>query len=161
MKVAIISDLHDQLEYLEKCIQYCQANNIEAVLCCGDITKNESVERLQDFHVPVYSIRGNADLFDDEIVRDLEYIHYLGRTGEVILDNKKIGLCHEPFFITDLLPHGYDVIFYGHTHKPWLEKKEKTDIINPGTLGGISTPSTFAVWDTEKPLPELIRTNLQ
>lgn len=76
-----------------------------------------------------------------------------------MLDNKKIGLCHEPSFLKDLLPHNYYIIFYGHTHKPWVETKEQTHLVNPGTLGGFSYLSTFAVWDTDKPLPELIQTN--
>jgi predicted phosphodiesterase len=48
-----------------------------------------------------------------------------------------------------------DIIFYGHTHKPWIEIKNGIQIVNPGTLGGVFTPATFAVWDTDKREPEL------
>ena len=48
-----------------------------------------------------------------------------------------------------------DIIFHGHTHKPWAEEKEGVKIINPGTLGGVFTPATFAIWDTAKEEPEL------
>lgn len=159
MKLAIISDIHDNLQYLTSCITYCKKQKIEIVLCCGDITNNETVKKLGDFKIPVYTIRGNADIFDDKVISTVSLVHYLGRTGEVVLDNKKIGLCHEPFFFNDLLPNGYDVIFYGHTHKPWIETKEKTHIINPGALNGMPSSSTFAVWDTKKPLPELVKTS--
>lgn len=159
MKIAIISDIHDNYSYLDSCVSYCKKEQIEAILCCGDITNDETVKRLADFTIPVYAIRGNSDIFDEKIVSAVSNLHYLGRTGEVELDTKRIGLCHEPFFIDDLLPKQYDAIFYGHTHKPWIEQREKTHIINPGTLGGVFNLSTFAVWDTAKPLPELVRTN--
>ncbi len=160
MRVVIISDLHDNTMYLEKCVDYCKKTGVDIILCCGDITNNETVASLATFEKPVYFIRGNADNFTDTTMINKKNLHYLGRTGEVVIDNKKIGLCHEPFFITDMLPNHYTMIFYGHTHKPWIETKEATHVINPGTLGGVSNYSTFAFWDTTKPLPELIQTNL-
>lgn len=160
MKIAIISDIHDSYSYLDSCIVYCHKEKIEAVLCCGDITNNETVQRLIDFKKPVYIVRGNADIFDEKIISTIPVVKYLGRTGKIVIDDKKIGLCHEPFFINHLLPDNYDVIFYGHTHKPWIKTKGKTHIINPGALSGTPSSSTFAIWDTKKPLPELVRTNL-
>lgn len=160
MKIAIMSDLHDNEAYLEAFINYCQKEKVETILCCGDVTNDESLISLDKIGLPIYLIKGNSDIFDNAIFSSLKNITYLGRTGEVILDNKKVGLCHEPFFIEKMLPKNYDIIFYGHTHKPWLESKGRTQQVNPGTLGGIFTPSTFAIWDTKKPLPELVRTNL-
>lgn len=160
MKLVIISDLHDNHVYLSTCLTYCKKHLVEAILCCGDITNNETVKKFTEFNIPIYVIRGNADNFTDEYITKLPNLHYLGRTGDILLANKKIGLCHEPFFIDKLLPKNYDVIFYGHTHKPWLEIKGQTSVINPGTLGGLGSPSTFAVWEMGKPLPELIRSDL-
>ncbi len=159
MLVAIISDIHDNLIYLEKCVNYCLTHKVEKIICCGDITNNATVKKLNDFNKDVYLIRGNADNFTDSIFTNLPNLHYLGRTGEVIIDNKRIGLCHEPIFFEKMLKNKYVIIFYGHTHKPWVETKGHTHIINPGTLGGGSNASTFAIWDTNKPLPELIRTD--
>ncbi len=158
MLVAIISDIHDNLVYLVRCINYCQKINVAVILCCGDITDNETIKKLMDFKKDIYLIRGNADNFTDEVFLDLPRIHYLGRTGEVLIEKKKIGLCHEPLYIENMLTDNYDFIFYGHTHKPWIDTRGSTQVINPGTLGGGSNPSTFAIWDTSKPLPGLIRT---
>lgn len=158
MKIAIMSDLHDNEVYARAFSVYCQKNKIEAILCCGDVTNDDTLITLNSINIPIYLIRGNADNFDDSIFSALENISYLGRTGEVSLDNKKIGLCHEPYYIENLLPKNYYIIFYGHTHKPWIESKNKTHIMNPGTLGGFSSPSTFATWEMDKPLPELTKT---
>ena len=40
-----------------------------------------------------------------------------------------------------------DVLFYGHTHKPWQEESAGTWLVNPGTLGGVYYPATFALYD--------------
>lgn len=160
MKIAIMSDLHDNEVYAQIFCTYCQANKIEVILCCGDVTNDDTLILLNTINIPIYVIRGNADNFDDSIFSALENITYLGRTGEVSLDNKLIGLCHEPYFIENLLLKNYYIIFYGHTHKPWVESKNKTHVMNPGTLGGVGSVSTFAVWEMNKPLPELIKTQI-
>ncbi len=41
-----------------------------------------------------------------------------------------------------------DIIFYGHTHKPWIEEQNQIKIVNPGTLGGVFQKATFALYDT-------------
>ncbi len=159
MKLVIISDIHDNRLYLEKCRAYCLAHAIEAILCTGDICDEETLERLDDFNIPVYVIRGNGDFFEDSACDSLKHVTCLGRTGEVTLENKKIGLCHEPYYIKEILPNNYDILFFGHTHKPWIETRGSTLVINPGCLSGHPAPSTFAVWDTSQPEPELLLTD--
>ena len=90
MKLVIISDIHDNRLYLEKCRAYCLAHAIEAILCTGDICDEETLERLDDFNIPVYVIRGNGDFFEDSACDSLKHVTCLGRTGEVTLENKKI-----------------------------------------------------------------------
>ena len=107
----------------------------------------------------IKGICGNADVFEDRETVKLERIEYLGRTALVELAGKRIALCHEPHFFPKMLGQKPDIIFYGHTHKPWLEVRDGVQLVNPGTLGGSGTPSTFAVWDTDKPAPELLRTD--
>jgi predicted phosphodiesterase len=46
--------------------------------------------------------------------------------------------------------NGVMIVFYGHTHEPWIEERRGVKVINPGTLGGVFANATFAVWDTEK-----------
>ena len=40
MLIAIISDIHDNLVNLTKCLNWCNANKIKTIICCGDITNN-------------------------------------------------------------------------------------------------------------------------
>jgi predicted phosphodiesterase len=74
----------------------------------------------------------------------------------VNIEGKKVGVCHEPYLMDNFLDSDkLDYIFYGHTHKPWSEKRNSTFIFNPGTLGGVFQKATFAVWDTSSNKVEL------
>jgi putative phosphoesterase len=157
MKVAIISDIHDNLVNLKKCLEWCAENGVEAIVCCGDVTNGETLKFLSEhWRGPIHLVRGNMEIYDEAEVKLFGNFKYYGRTGGFDLEQKKVGLCHEPFLADELLAaDGYDIIFYGHTHKPWQSKKNGVMLINPGTLGGVFQRATFAVWDTESDKPEL------
>ncbi len=155
MKVAIIADLHDNEPYLAA---FLTTDYTDALLICGDIGHAETLEIIsKSFSGTIYFVFGNADLFEAKDIPD--NIINLGETGIIDLGGKKIGLCHEPYKIKKLLEEKPYVIFHGHTHTPWITQQDETWIINPGTLGGVRSASTFAVWDTDKPIPELVRTD--
>ena len=179
MKIAIISDVHDNLVNLNKCLAWGDKEKIKNLICCGDITNSETLETLSSkFKNKIYLVRGNLEIYDEEEVCPMKLlrtdrvgfhgvnqyknIKYLGRFGRFELDNKIIGVCHEPAFINKVLEAGEcDIIFYGHTHRPWIERslapyRELSSlIVNPGTLGGVFQKATFAVYDTDKKEPEL------
>ncbi len=149
MKLIILSDIHDNLMNLEKCLNWCKNENINQVICCGDITNSETLEILVGSFKLIYLVRGNLEIYEEEELKEFENINYLGLFGCFEVDGKKVGLCHEKTFIKNLLSKCHcDIIFYGHDHKPWIEKKNKVILANPGTLGGVFSKATFAVWDT-------------
>ena len=76
-------------------------------------------------------------------------IKYCGEIGQEKIAGLKIAFVHEPEKINKVIENGLDFIFYGHTHKPWLEKNGETFIANPGTLGGVYYQATFVVIDTK------------
>jgi predicted phosphodiesterase len=237
MRIAIISDIHDNLVNLEKCLAWCAENKIEKIICCGDITNSETLSILANYKSPlkitvaaehggtlipskkrggsvlrdgvcysqkievgcVFLVRGNMEIYKEEELAAYPNIINGGRTAVWNIGGKIIGACHEPFLIKEVfaitlplykgelegvkkasktikdpllppplnLPLGQgektfskgrrnpDIIFYGHTHKPWIEEKNNTKLVNPGTLGGVFSRATFAVYDTEKIEPEL------
>lgn len=153
MKVAVISDIHDNLANLAKCLDWCRQQSISRLICCGDVTNVETIDFLsKNFKGKIELVRGNADNFGDKELLNYKNIHYYGRAGgQLEIDKKNVGLCHEPALADDLLKAGqYDIIFYGHTHKPWREERTGVIMINPGTLGGGFTKATFAVWDSQR-----------
>lgn len=150
MKIAIISDIHDNRINLLKCLNWCQENAVESIICCGDLTNDESLELLsKSFAGKIYLVEGNAEIYDADNLKKYGNIKLFGKRGRVEINGKKICFCHEPSLISDFFEkEKCDIIFYGHTHKPWEENKKGARVINPGTLGGVFTRSTFAFWDT-------------
>lgn len=150
MKIAIISDIHDNLVNLEKCSAWCLANNISFLLCCGDVTNTETLEIISQNWKEIYLIRGNLEIYEKEEVKKYSNLNYLGRFGITKIAGHQIGLCHEPTFIKNVLALGKcEIIFYGHTHKPWEEIRNGVRIINPGNIANTFYAPTFAVWDTD------------
>jgi putative phosphoesterase len=152
MKIAIISDVHDNLSNLNKFINWANTNDVRVIFCTGDLTNEESAKNLaENFNKNIYIISGNVELYEPQLFHEYKNVHHLGETGIISLANTKFGLCHEPQYIHDLVKKrpDLDIIFYGHTHKPWIEKQGQTKIVNPGTLGGVFQKATFAVYNTD------------
>jgi uncharacterized protein len=177
MKIVIISDIHDNLANLQKCLVWCAKNKIEKIICCGDITNSETLRYLaENFFGEIFLVAGNAELYDaDETVRFKNLI-YGGEKAIWEIGSFRVGVCHEPFLINQISApllakegsgEGFsplltkeglgevDIIFYGHTHKPWIEKRGTVQIVNPGTLGGVFSRATFAFWETDSGRLEL------
>jgi hypothetical protein len=155
MKIAVVSDIHDNLSalniFFELIVKETDENKIENIICCGDVTNEETLkELLSKFAGTIYLVKGNGEIYQEENLVKYKNIKYLGRYNTVELGNFKIGICHEPIFIKTLFEKEKNLsfIFYGHTHKPWLSMKNKATIINPGTLGGVFQKSSFAIWDS-------------
>ncbi len=101
-------------------------------------------------------VKGNIEIYNEREIKLYNNIIYYGKVGRVEFREKIIGICHEPYLFKKILELGpCDIIFYGHTHKPWIEEKGGVKLVNPGTLGGILHKATFAVWDSEKEEVEL------
>ncbi len=153
MLIAVISDIHDNLETLKKCLAWCGNNKINSLICCGDITTIETITYLaRNFSGEIFVVSGNAEIYEEKDIKKFKNINFYGEIAINEINGVNIGFCHEPEKIKnvqELSPLDVDFIFYGHTHKPWLEKRGTTLVVNPGTLGGIFYQATFAVLDSD------------
>ena len=158
MRVAIISDIHDNLVNLAKCLDWCQGQNITAIICCGDVANSETLKFLaNEFSGTIHLVKGNADIYEKDEINQYKNIQYYGAIGRIEISGRRIGICHEPYLIPKVIAGEIcDIIFYGHTHKPWIAKKQKIITLNPGTLSGMPQSASFAVWDTETGKIELL-----
>jgi putative phosphoesterase len=171
MKYVIISDMHDNYSNLIRVSAWCENNRVNKIICCGDLTNNETLRLLSDcVSGPIHLIRGNADVYDEDAVWQYNNICYYGRIGRIRINNINIGICHEPNYYDKVLAQGQcDTIFYGHTHKPWFsekkykskgrDKEHRVRLVNPGNLGGLMYQATFAVWTVSSNRLELIVLN--
>ena len=162
MKLAIISDTHDNIPNIEKFLAWAKTNNIERIIHCGDIADTETMDILaKGFFDPIDLVFGNMDSTYRETLLRLSgnwpLVHFHGDIGKINIDGLKIAFTHTPDEAKVLSDSGlYNIIFCGHTHNPWIETLANgCELINPGTLGGVFNKATFAVFDTKTKQLEL------
>jgi len=146
MRIAIVSDTHDNWPNFKKAIDWIKNEKISLILHCGDVCNKDTVDKaIKCFNGAIKFAKGNGDYgldFSDKI--------------ELELDNKKIFFCHFPDIAKKMAQSGkFDLVFYGHTHRPWDERVGECHMINPGELAGQFYKSTFAIYDTKKSSLEL------
>jgi hypothetical protein len=166
MQIAIFSDSHDNWPNIEKAIKYLNKQKIRLIIHCGDVcaplTLKEMVKLFKgkQIHLVKGNVDGDVDGFKN-VAKKYKKLIYHGQTGLLNLKIKnlklKIAFCHDPFVAKKMAQsQKYDFVFHGHTHKPWQEKIGQTTIINPGTLAGLFSKATFAIFDTQTKKAQLI-----
>ncbi|MGA2417775.1 MAG: metallophosphoesterase family protein [Candidatus Staskawiczbacteria bacterium] len=139
MKIAIVSDTHNNWANFKKAIEWIKKEKIQLILHCGDICNQEIIDDAKkSFGGDIKFVKGNAD-------------HGLNLPDKIEMEfnGKKIVFCHFPNDAKKLTQSGkYDLVFYGHTHRPWDEKVGECHMINPGELAGQFYKPCFAVYDT-------------
>ena len=162
MKIAIISDSHDNIYNIEKFLAFAEKNKIEMIIHCGDLAapsmlKNEFGPK---FRGPFHFIHGNvADReVNEKVAKEFIQMTCHGDEGKLNIDGQRIGFCHYPDQAKAMAVSGdYDLVFYGHNHKPWMETLENgCQLINPGTLAGLFNKATFSVYNTDSKEIELV-----
>lgn len=174
MRIAIISDSHENKLNLEKVLTWLNDQEIKLLIHCGDVSRVAMLEILQNkFFGKIHLVWGNADegYFDRIDYDDYDKIKFYDKIGKLKVKNTKIAWTHFPKVAKELGMGGdFDLVFYGHTHKPWStfvshssnvvvkhnktteDKEEKIGlarVVNPGNLAGVRYRASFAVYDSE------------
>lgn len=157
MKLAIVSDTHDNLATLEKAVSWMNKNGIEEIIHCGDVCSTDTFQWFaKNFTGKIHLSLGNIDEDHSLIAGGTPDIAKNTRTilhkkyGEVKVNGNQIAFCHYPMLARQLAQTGkYDFVFYGHTHQPWEEKVGACRLINPGNLANLLYKASFAVYDTK------------
>ncbi len=171
MQLAIISDIHDNLPNLQSALTQINQLSCEALFCCGDITNIDTLKFLSaNFQNEIYFCLGNGDVNMglEEISKTLPNVECFGPEGEKTIDNITFGFTHTPDQASHMTNANdefndgevpYNIIFYGHTHKPWEEEVGGIKLVNPGNIAGIHYQPTFAIFNTTTEKLELHMVN--
>ena len=151
-KIAIISDTHNNYSAGEKVRDILIKEKIKFIIHCGDIGEPGYLKEIfKGFRIR--AVLGNMDegYGDIEEYQNLPDIIVYKETGEEEINGEKMAFTHFPEKAKKLAETGnYDIVFYGHTHKPWEEKIEKCLLINPGNATGTFYNPSFAIYDGDK-----------
>ena len=129
MKIVIVSDTHRRDGNLTGVLEL--EGKIDRLIHLGD------VEGSQNFICQI------AGCEVDMVAGNNDYMGYLPKEKEIVLGGKRVLLTHGHYYYvsmdTRLLKkearaRGFDIVMFGHTHKPRLEHDGDLTILNPGSL---------------------------
>ena len=160
MKLAIASDVHDNMQSFRWFLDYCKQHGVTHCVFLGDIIRPTLAQELFASFEKTYFVFGNNDgdrvritkFADDSVV--LADDCFL----EADIADRKLFITHYPLLGRLAAESGrYVVSCYGHNHTFHEERVGECLLVNPGELyGGITGEISFYLYDTERGAGERI-----
>jgi hypothetical protein len=164
MKIAILSDIHDNLWKLD--VALASLRSCQEMICCGDLCSPFVIDELaRAFPGPIHITFGNndADLFRITAkTRLYSNLQLHGEFCELTVAGKRFAVNHFDYIARPIAQSGrYDVVCFGHNHEFEITRYGSTLALNPGCILGAKfgqgrqdCDSTFLIYDTESGRPE-------
>jgi len=153
MKVGIIADTHDNMPAIDEAVDMFRREKVDALIHAGDIIAPFAAERFKG----AYIVYGNND---GERRGLRERCPGIDDFVEITLDGRHIAVVHgtQPAMVRALVDGGrYDLVVTGHTHRPLIERRGGTLLINPGEACGYLTGKrTLALVDLKEMRAEIV-----
>src|SRR5262245_25521378 len=137
MKIAVLSDTHNQIDRTRRALDLARRAGAGMVLHCGDIEESPVVELFRGWDA--HFVLGNCDWSPDALEQAITDIGATlhDRYGHVEASGVTLAFTHghESGLLADLERSGaYDYLFHGHTHVAVERLAGRTRVINPGAL---------------------------
>ncbi len=154
MKIALMSDVHDRTENLLLALYQAKQAGCARLFYMGDIVELSTLNlMLEEWQLPAYLVFGNNE-YDrashQRMAAQYKDIVHHGYEAEIEVENRNIYFTHLPYQVSEKAESGkYHAVFFGHTHVAEQFTRQGTLVVNPGEVGGVRRPPSFAVYDTE------------
>lgn len=154
MKIAVISDVHDNIWSLDRALRAIREDGADMLLACGDLCAPFVLQAIAEgFEGPVHAVFGNNDgdhLSLARVAQQAGNVTLHGVYGEVPVDGVSVALVHYPEIARRLTTCGeFGAVFYGHSHRAEIRRVDGCVAVNPGELMGRYGRVTYALYDTE------------
>lgn len=158
MKIAVISDIHDNLWALEDVLARVQA--CEALFCLGDLCSPFTMTAMaQQFSRSIHVVWGNNDGDRALITRQADATGHVvlhGEFAEFDLGGRRIALTHYPHLGRALAAgQQYDLVCHGHDHQRLASWTGRTLLLDPGEVMGRFGVRSYAVYDADAGAAEI------
>lgn len=153
MKIAILSDIHDNLPALRQALERARAAGAVELVCLGDLCSPFVAKELGlGFPGPIHVLFGNNDGDRWRIsLNAAKYPHlrFHGEYAELEFAGRTLAAQHFDGIGRALARGGsFDVVAFGHNHQVEVRTEGRTLVINPGEVfGGLTGRSTFVIYD--------------
>ena len=152
MKLAVISDTHDNMQNIETAITEINKSDADILIHCGDLCSPFVIKKLALFDGPVHIVFGNneGDRFTIEKVSlGFPNVTLHGDIAFLEMEGTAIAFTHRPEFARELADTGkYSAVFFGHTHRRENLRINDTWMINPGEIIGLDEDPGWLLFDT-------------
>ena len=154
MKIAVISDIHDNIWSLAEVLEDARAEGAEALVVCGDLCAPFSLQAIADgFGGPIHVVFGNNDgdqFLLERVAAGCDHVNLHGLYAELDFDGHRVAVVHYEEIGRRLAASGFfQAVFYGHSHEPRVQRVNGCLTVNPGEVMGRLGTVTYAVYDTE------------
>lgn len=157
MLIGIMSDTHDNLILVKKAIELFNNRKVGYVIHAGDYTSPFTLKFFKELKCKYVGIFGNND-GDKLLLLERAEGNIRNQPYIFTLNNRKIVVMHEHNVADALADSGhFDLVIYGHTHKPDVRKVKNTLVVNPGEVGSwLYGKATVALADLNKMEAEIV-----
>ena len=148
--IGILSDSHDNLTRVRQAVRLFNDAGCTLVIHAGDFVAPFTVDELRNLRAPVKAVFGNCDGEKAGLARAFQGIGEIG-DGPLAFGHAglRFAVVHlDSSAATQAASGRFDVVVFGHTHRPLVESRDGVLLINPGEAGGwLRGKSTVALLD--------------
>lgn len=155
MKIALLSDIHDNTHNLRRALQQAQTAGCTQLLFLGDMAELSTFRLLRELWPhEMQLVAGNNDYpraaFHD-FAEAAPLTHFHEDSAELELGGRRIYMTHEPMngVLYAAECGEFDLVLFGHTHRGGQQAHGHTIVANPGDVQGRYDEPSFAIYDTE------------
>jgi hypothetical protein len=154
MKIGVISDSHGKHERLALAAGMLVDRGAAALVHCGDIGHERSLETLAAAGVPAYVVSGNTDRHIPALIRMAEKlgVEFHWEVIEAPLGDGRFLVAthgHDERLVETLIAgEQFPYVCVGHSHEPQDVRRGPVRVINPGALHRAGE-YTVALLDTD------------
>ena len=157
--IGVMSDSHDNLDAIQKAMRFFSAMKCELVVHAGDFIAPFAAKELCSLDCPVKAVFGNCDGERQGLRKVFEHCGEIRKEPFTFEHGQRTFLLTHTHFANEahLRSGQYDVIIYGHTHKPEMRRARNSLLINPGETGGwLTGKNSVALLDPETLEAEIV-----
>lgn len=158
MKIAILSDSHDNWVNLTKAVEISNERGCEVMFHAGDLIAPPMVAILEQFNGLVHFVWGNNEGEKVKITQLIAQSSKIQLHGVVAgdfyegeIDQIRVFMNHYPKISRLAAESGhYDLCIFGHNHQASQETVGTTLLVNPGeVMGYLTGQASFMIFDTK------------
>ncbi len=157
--IGVLSDTHDNLTRVREAVRLFNEAGCDLVVHAGDFVAPFAVDELRNLRAPVKAVFGNCDGERAGLIKAFEGLGEIG-LAPLIFDHagRRFLVRHLDSDVAGhLASKAFDIIIFGHTHRPLAEIRDGTLLVNPGEAGGwLRGRSTVALVDPAALTAEIV-----